>query len=439
MKPVLSSDRSDFNPGSKPGNLLIKPQLTNPLPSNPKDGNGTENAPQFTTLPPLALYVHIPWCERKCPYCDFNSHPRPYPHNSHLPEKDYIAALLADLDNHLPQIWGRTLSTIFIGGGTPSLFSEAGIESLLSQIRQRLPFNDLTEVTLEANPGTLEQNKLPGFRRAGVNRLSLGIQSFNDRALQRLGRIHDATQARRAIEAADSAGFDSFNIDLMFGLPEQTHDETLSDLHTALAFNPPHLSLYQLTLESNTAFARQPPRLPDADQVAGMQSALHDCLDQAGLQQYEVSAFARGAEPDNGTQVCRHNVNYWQFGDYVGIGAGAHSKISLPDRITRLRNIKDPVRYLQAARSKSPQTLRTEKRQLSSTEAVFEFMLNTMRLRDGVPLALFAAHTGLPLTQLLTRADTAQQQGLLTLTGQRIQPTDLGHRFLDNLTELFLP
>jgi len=421
MKPVLCSDRPVSKPNSKPGNLLIKSQ--------------------FTTLPPLALYVHIPWCERKCPYCDFNSHP--YRQQGHLPEKDYIAALLTDLDTHLPQIWGRTLSTLFIGGGTPSLFSEAGIESLLSQIRQRLPFNDLTEVTVEANPGTLDQNreknKLRGFRRAGVNRLSLGIQSFNDSALQRLGRIHDATQARRAIEAADSAGFNSFNIDLMFGLPEQSHDEALSDLQTALTFNPPHLSLYQLTLEPNTAFARHPPRLPDADQVADMQSALHACLDQAGLAQYEVSAFARGGEPDNGTQVCRHNVNYWQFGDYVGIGAGAHSKISLPDRITRLRNIKDPVRYLLAAHSKSPQTLRSEKRQLSSSEAVFEFMLNAMRLRDGVPLTLFAAHTGLPLSQLLSRADTAQEQGLLTLTGQRIQPTDLGHRFLDNLTELFLP
>ena len=408
----------------------MTPTIDNLVPSGrltPLSKKAGEIAHQFTTLPPLALYVHIPWCERKCPYCDFNSHPRPV---AGLPENDYINALIADLESHLPQIWGRSLSTIFIGGGTPSLFSEAGIDKLLSNIRQRLPFNDLIEVTLEANPGTLEQDKLPGFRAAGVNRLSLGVQSFNDEALKRLGRIHDAAQAKRAIEAASRAGFNSFNIDLMFGLPEQTAEFARYDLQTALDFNPAHLSLYQLTIEPNTGFARQPPQLPDSDLIADMQIDLHACLTQAGLEQYEVSAFA------NPGQLCRHNANYWQFGDYLGIGAGAHSKISFADRITRERKIKDPLRYLQAANNGDA---RSESHTLTSAETLFEFMLNAMRLSHGVPLTLFSAHTGLPLTALLSRIDLARDRGLLAVGNQQIKPTELGHRFLDDLTEIFLP
>lgn len=389
--------------------------------------NPVKTATQFTTLPPLSLYVHIPWCERKCPYCDFNSHPATA---AGLPENDYIKALITDLDSHLPQIWGRPLSTIFIGGGTPSLFSEAGIDKLLSDIRQRLPFNDLTEVTMEANPGTLEQNKLPGFRNAGVNRLSLGVQSFNDAALKRLGRIHDADQARRAIEAARKAGFNSFNIDLMFGLPEQTLAQALADIDSALAYAPPHLSLYQLTIEANTAFARQQPTLPDQDQVADMQTCLQARIALGGMAQYEVSAYSQPG------QICQHNANYWQFGDYVGIGAGAHSKISFADQIIRERKIKDPLRYVQAVANG---TARAETRTLTAPETVFEFMLNAMRLQNGVPLSLFAAHTGLPTAALLSRIDSARDQGLLELTQQHLRPTDLGHRFLDNLTELFLP
>jgi len=408
---------------------LITPTNNFDLPDKPTplSKKAEEMTHQFTTLPPLALYVHIPWCERKCPYCDFNSHPRAA---AGLPEADYIDALIADLESHLPQIWGRSLSTIFIGGGTPSLFSEAGIDNLLSNIRQRLPFNDLTEVTMEANPGALEQNKLPGFRAAGVNRLSLGVQSFNDNALKQLGRIHDAAQARRAIEAANRAGFNSFNIDLMFGLPEQRLELALQDLKSALAFGPAHLSLYQLTLEPNTAFARQPPQLPDDDLVADMQHELHAALAQAGLEQYEVSAFAKQG------QACHHNANYWQFGDYLGIGAGAHSKISFPDQIIRERKIKDPLRYLQTAKSGDA---RSETRTLAPAETVFEFMLNAMRLQNGVPLSLFSAHTGLPLAALLSRIDIARDRGLLEIVDQQLKPTELGHRFLDDLTELFLP
>ncbi|MEL0082679.1 MAG: radical SAM family heme chaperone HemW [Gammaproteobacteria bacterium] len=382
---------------------------------------------QFTTLPPLALYVHLPWCERKCPYCDFNSHPKTA---TDLPEDDYISALIADLDSQLPQIWGRTLATIFIGGGTPSLFSAAAIDRLLSGIRQRLPFNDLIEVTMEANPGALDQSRLPDFRRAGVNRLSLGVQSFNDQALTRLGRVHDANQAQAAIDAAGAAGFSKLNIDLMYGLPDQTLQQAAADLRTALTFDPAHLSLYQLTLEPNTAFARQPPQLPDEDAIAGMQTQLQATLAKAGFEHYEVSAFCR---PE---QFCRHNSNYWQFGDYLGIGAGAHGKISSAEKIIRTQNIKDPSRYQRGVLTGKPQQ---ETRVLEPAETVFEFMLNAMRLQQGVPLGLFSAHTGLPVNALLSRSEAARDQGLLEINQQRIKPTALGHRFLDNLTELVLP
>ena len=395
----------------------------------------------FTTLPPLSLYLHLPWCERKCPYCDFNSHPLPETENTDsrvrsagLPEQSYIEAVICELDSRLPAIWGRSLSTIFIGGGTPSLFSCEGLEQLLSKIRQRLPFNDLIEVTMEANPGALELKKLAGFRQAGVNRLSIGVQSFNDEMLTRLGRIHSAAQAQEALEVALQSGFKSINVDLMFGLPQQSNAQALADLQTALKLAPPHLSLYQLTLEPNTAFARRPPPLPSDDTVAQMQEQLLAELTSAGYQRYEISAFAKAG------YQCNHNLNYWQFGDYLALGAGAHGKISRSDAVTRYRNIKDPVRYMAAASSGNPGA---EQHEVAIDEAVFEFMLNAMRLVDGVPLSLFSAHTGAPLTALLKKLnpllERPENEKMVTLSDQQLKPTALGLRYLNDLLEHFLP
>ncbi|MBL4622380.1 MAG: oxygen-independent coproporphyrinogen III oxidase-like protein [Immundisolibacteraceae bacterium] len=423
MKPSLTAT-------SPPATRLID-GLTTGL----KNSADSKWVQQFSTLPPLALYIHLPWCEHKCPYCDFNSHPASSASaDGSLPQQGYIDALIADLDSHLPQIWGRTLTTIFIGGGTPSLFSPAVIDRLLSEVRQRLPFNDLNEVTMEANPGALEQSKLPGFRQAGINRLSLGVQSFNDDALKQLGRIHDAAQAQKAIEAAQTAGFNSFNIDLMFGLPgesnTQTIDQAITDLTTALSYDPAHLSLYQLTLEPNTAFAKQPPALPDDDLIADMQTALHQQLADSEYQHYEVSAFSKP------NLACKHNANYWQFGDYLGIGAGAHSKISCADKIIRERKIKDPLRYQSAALKGDG---RAESRQVDPKELPFEFMLNAMRLQQGVPLSLFGKQTGLPLTTLLPGIERGRELGLIEVDNQQLMPTQQGHQYLNNLIELFLP
>jgi len=294
---------------------------------------------QFTALPPLSLYIHFPWCVRKCPYCDFNSHAV----RGDLPEDQYIDALLADLESDLPRVWGRPVRSVFLGGGTPSLFSPEAIERLLAGVRARVTLVPEAEVTLEANPGTVETERFRGYRAAGVNRLSIGIQSFQPEQLQKLGRIHGRDEALAAAQAARAAGFDNFNLDLMFGLPQQTLDEALADLRTALALNPTHLSLYQLTLEPNTLFHAQPPELPDEDVLAAMQEALQAELADAGFTQYEVSAYARAG------RRCRHNLNYWQFGDYLGIGAGAHAKITDADGITRLWKVKQPRNFLETA------------------------------------------------------------------------------------------
>jgi putative oxygen-independent coproporphyrinogen III oxidase len=380
---------------------------------------------RLATLPPLALYVHIPWCVRKCPYCDFNSHER----GGALPEDDYIDALRTDLEGLLPSVWGRRVSSVFIGGGTPSLFSEGAIERLLSEVRARVVLEPDAEVTLEANPGTAEAGRFRGYRDAGVNRLSIGVQSFDDAMLERLGRIHDGNEARRAIEMARAA-FDNVNLDLMYGLPGQTPAMAQADIAEALRWQTTHLSAYQLTIEPNTAFYSNPPRLPEHDVCADLQRMVEETLAAAGFGHYETSAFARPG------RRCRHNLNYWQFGDYLGIGAGAHGKISLPDRITRHDRIKQPRDYMAAAlRGASI----VEDRVIQAKELPFEFMLNALRLVDGFEPELYAARTGLPLGALEGRLAEAEAQGLLERSATRIRPTERGRLFLNALIERFLP
>ena len=377
---------------------------------------------ELALLPPLALYVHIPWCVRKCPYCDFNSHER----GGALPENEYVAKLLADLEALLPSVWGRRLTSVFIGGGTPSLFSPGAIDSLLSGVRARLPLEPGAEITLEANPGTVEAARFRGFRAAGVNRISLGVQSFDDPMLAALGRIHSAAEARRGVEAA-LASFDNVNLDLMYGLPQQTLDMARSDIREALACGVPHISAYQLTIEPNTVFYSRPPRLPEHDACADMQLAVEEALAAAGYEHYETSAFARPGHR------CRHNVNYWEFGDYLGIGAGAHGKVSFPDRVTRHERIKQPRDYLAAASTVAKETT------VPPAELPFEFMLNALRLIEGFPLALFQERTGLPLHLVERRLREAEQKGLLERDWQRIGPSARGQRFVNELLELFLP
>ncbi len=379
------------------------------------------------SLPPLSLYVHIPWCVRKCPYCDFNSHQ----HNNDLPEHEYVAALLSDLEQELPLVWGRQVSSIFFGGGTPSLMSAQAMDDLLCGIRARLPLHPMAEITLEANPGTAEAARFRDYRNLGINRLSIGIQSFNDQALTKLGRIHNADDAKRAVEFAFNAGFDNLNLDLMFGLPEQTIDQAITDLQQAIALKPTHLSHYQLTLEPNTLFHHQPPTLPDDDDIWQMQDACHTLLAEHGYRHYEVSAFAQA------NRQCQHNRNYWEFGDYIGIGAGAHGKISDAQyqTITRRWKVKNPRDYLQHAGSEHALA---GKQQLSPQEAAFDFMLNALRLNDGVPTALFSQHTGLPITLIEKPLKLAEDKGLIEWNIQRIAPTDLGKRFLNDLLTLFL-
>ena len=410
--------------GSAPRKARIIPIVPHGKMAASGGGGGLE----FRHALPLALYVHIPWCVQKCPYCDFNSHEA----RGEIPEADYISALIADLESSLPLIWGRTVSSIFFGGGTPSLLSGAGLDRLLTAIRTLLPLLPDAEITLEANPGTVESAKFAAFRAAGINRLSLGIQSFNPAHLKALGRIHDGDEARHAIEIA-TAHFDNFNLDLMYGLPGQTLEEALSDVETALAFAPTHLSCYQLTLEPNTAFAAAPPVLPDPDRCADMQEAIEDRLAAAGFAHYETSAFAQPG------RQCRHNLNYWTFGDYLGIGAGAHGKLTLYDgkrwEVRRQMRWKQPKQYLaQIAQSKPIQ----EEFSVEMADLPFEFMMNALRLNQGFEPELFEMRTSLPLFAIENELRHAEQQGLIERQPQRIAPTRQGQRFLNRLLETFI-
>jgi oxygen-independent coproporphyrinogen-3 oxidase len=381
-------------------------------------------ASQLSSPPPLSFYVHFPWCVRKCPYCDFNSHePR-----GTIPEAEYITALIADLEAALPQVWGRRVLSVFIGGGTPSLLSVGGVDTLLTALRMRLPIAADAEITLEANPGTVEAEKFAGFRAAGVNRISLGVQSFSDRHLTALGRIHSADEAKRAAELA-LRHFDNVNFDLMYALPEQTLEEARRDIETAIDFGPTHLSAYHLTLEPNTPFHHAPPPLPDDDLAADMQEMVEATLAAAGFQHYETSAFARPG------RRCQHNLNYWNFGDYLGIGAGAHGKLSPHTGIVREMRHKHPQAYLQAAASGN---FVQERRMVSAAELPFEFMMNGLRLIDGVPTALYAERTGLQLSELQGPLLAAQREGLLEVPTERIAPTARGQRFLNRLLGMFL-
>ncbi|MGH8675228.1 MAG: radical SAM family heme chaperone HemW [Burkholderiales bacterium] len=376
---------------------------------------------RFAALPPLALYVHLPWCVKKCPYCDFNSHER----SAELPEREYLAALMRDLEALLPSVWGRAVHCIFIGGGTPSLFSARAIDELLSGIRARLQVDPEAEVTLEANPGTAEAARFRAYRDAGVNRLSLGVQSFDEPMLKALGRIHSADDARRAIGMAMDT-FGNVNIDLMYGLPGQTRAAARADIEEGARFGTPHFSAYQLSIEPNTVFFARPPKLPGHDAAADMQLMAEATLAATGFEHYEISAFAKPG------RRCRHNLNYWEFGDYLGIGAGAHGKLSFADRVTRHEQIRQPRDYLKGLPA-------IENRVIPPGELPFEFMLNALRLIDGFPAELFAARAGLPLAQVESKLNTAEDQGLLERTPNRIRSTDRGRRFLNDLTALFLP
>ena len=383
------------------------------------------SAPRFAALPPLSLYVHIPWCIRKCPYCDFNSHEA----RDEIPELRYVEALIADLEFALPSIWGRRFSSVFFGGGTPSLFSPEAIDRILAAVRARVPLAPDAEVTLEANPGTFEQAKFAGFKSAGVNRLSLGVQSFNPVHLAALGRVHDEREARTAAIAALEI-FGNVNLDLMYALPQQTLADARADVAAALELSAPHLSFYHLTIEPNTLFHRHPPLLPDEDSAADIADAVAAALAAAGYVHYETSAFAKPG------RECRHNLNYWRFGDYLGIGAGAHSKLSFPERVLRQARWKQPRQYLEGVARGVPLL---EERAIARDEIGFEFMLNALRLTDGVPLALFSERTGFPHTIVGKALDAAERRGLLARDHERLAPTALGQRFLNDLQALFLP
>ncbi|MCE1193292.1 MAG: radical SAM family heme chaperone HemW [Acidovorax sp.] len=386
---------------------------------------------QLSALPPLSLYVHLPWCLKKCPYCDFNSHenrPGAGAGEGGVPEQRYLDALVADLEAALPLIWGRTVHSIFIGGGTPSLFSPAAIDRLLGDLRARLRLEADCEITLEANPGTFEKDRFRAYRAAGVTRLSVGVQSFNDAHLKALGRVHDRAQALAAVQEAAQA-FDTFNLDIMYALPGQNLAQLEQDLQTALAFAPPHISIYHLTIEPNTYFAKFPPALPEEDQAWAMLDRITELTGQAGMQRYEISAYARPGH------ACVHNTNYWQFGDYLGIGAGAHSKISFAHRVVRQVRFREPGRYMDQALAGRAVAQDADVRR---ADLPFEFMLNALRLREGFALQDFLARTGLPLTTIEPGLQEAERKGLIERDLGRVRPTERGFDFLSDLQELFL-
>ncbi|HWH86769.1 MAG TPA: radical SAM family heme chaperone HemW [Pseudomonas sp.] len=387
---------------------------------------GAASSPRapLPTLPPLALYIHIPWCVRKCPYCDFNSHTA----SPVLPEQEYVDALLADLDQDLHAVYGRELTSIFFGGGTPSLFSAEALGRLLKGVEQRIPFADDIEITLEANPGTFEQEKFVAYRKLGINRLSIGIQSFQQQKLEALGRIHNGDEAVRAAGMARQAGFDNFNLDLMHGLPDQSLDDALGDLRQAIALKPTHISWYQLTLEPNTVFWNQPPVLPEDDTLWDIQEAGQALLAEHGYAQYEVSAYAQAGRP------ARHNLNYWSFGDFIGIGAGAHGKLSHPDgRIVRTWKTRLPKDYLNPAKS-----FQAGEKSLTNDEMPFEFLMNALRLTAGVESRLYSERTGLSLDTLAEGRREAEQSGLLQVEPSRLAATERGQLFLNDLLQQFL-
>jgi oxygen-independent coproporphyrinogen-3 oxidase len=405
---------------------------------------------QLSALPPLSLYVHLPWCLKKCPYCDFNSHEIMAPGTpaasaprgaasglgrpgagwqGALPEQRYLDALVADLEASLPLIWGRTVHSIFIGGGTPSLFSPQAIDRLLGDIRARLRLEPDCEITLEANPGTFEKDRFKAFRSAGVTRLSVGVQSFDDQHLKALGRVHDSAQALAAVEEAAQA-FDTFNLDIMYALPGQTLENLEQDMQRALAFEPPHISIYHLTVEPNTFFAKHPPVLPEDDDAYAMLDRITELTAAAGMDRYEVSAYARPGHR------CLHNLNYWKFGDYLGIGAGAHSKLSFAHRVVRQVRFREPKLYMDKALAGSPVA---QDHEVSRADLPFEFMLNVLRLREGFKLQDFAEKTGLPLTAIQAGLEEAERKGLIERDFARIKPTVRGFDFLNDLQQLFLP
>jgi oxygen-independent coproporphyrinogen-3 oxidase len=376
-------------------------------------------------LPPLSLYIHLPWCLKKCPYCDFNSHEA----SAELPQARYLDALRCDLEAALPLVWGRPIRSVFIGGGTPSLFAPDAIDRLLGDVRARLPLVSDCEITLEANPGTYERERFRGYRAAGVTRLSVGVQSFDDAALEAIGRVHDGAQARAALDEARDA-FATFNLDLMYALPGQTPAALEADLRTALSYAPPHLSIYHLTIEANTLFGKHPPALPDDDTAFDMLDCITELAGQQGLERYEVSAYARPG------QRCRHNLNYWEFGDYLGLGAGAHGKLSFPHRVLRQVRFRDPARYMAQALAGNAVAQESE---VARADLAFEFMLNALRLKGGFELARFRERTGLAISAIEPGLALAEARGLIVRDLQRVQPTARGFDLLSDLQALFLP
>lgn len=386
----------------------------------------------LTALPPLALYIHFPWCEKKCPYCDFNSHQIKDASAGlagGFDEQRYINALITDLETELPNIWGRQVHSIFIGGGTPSLLSAAGMDQLLGAVRARINLEPGAEITMEANPGSIEADKFAAFAKCGITRVSIGVQSFQDEQLKALGRIHNGAEAKRAIQIALD-NFKSVNLDLMYGLPNQSLEAARMDIETALSFDTSHLSLYNLTLEPNTYFANFPPKLPSEDEIDSIFEQNLDLLTKAGYERYEVSAYAKK------NQECKHNLNYWRFGDYLGIGAGAHGKISYPGKITRQVRERHPETYMQAMESKGNALI--EAREIPAADLPFEFMLNALRLTNGVDTNTFSERTGLPLGVISKGLDEACRKGLLDENPSKLKPTNQGLRYLNNLQEIFL-